>query len=37
MISLPYSVEINDIPALLDLHQSPEYFGRMIRDQFDVL
>ena len=36
MISLPYSVEINDIPALLDLHQSPEYFGRMIRDQFDV-
>ena len=37
MISLPYSVEINDIPALLDLRQSPEYFGRMIRDQFDVL
>jgi hypothetical protein len=37
MISLPYSVEINDIPALLDLHQSPEYFGRMIHDQFDVL
>jgi allantoinase len=37
MISMPYSVEINDIPALLDLHQSPEYFGQMICDQFDVL
>jgi allantoinase len=24
MIAMPYSVEINDIPALLDLHQSPE-------------
>ena len=24
MISMPYSIEINDIPALLDLHQSPE-------------
>jgi peptidoglycan/xylan/chitin deacetylase (PgdA/CDA1 family) len=37
MIAMPYSVEINDIPALLDLHQSPETFGRMICDQFDVL
>ena len=37
MISMPYSVEINDIPALLDLHQSPEQFGQMICDQFDVL
>jgi allantoinase len=37
MIAMPYSVEINDIPALLDLHQSPEYFGQMICDQFDVL
>ena len=37
MISMPYSVEINDIPALLDLHHSPEGFGRMICDQFDVL
>ncbi len=37
MISMPYSVEINDIPALLDLHQSPEVFGQMICDQFDVL
>ena len=37
MISMPYSIEINDIPALLDLHQSPETFGQMICDQFDVL
>jgi len=37
MIAMPYSTEINDIPALLDLHQSPETFGRMICDQFDVL
>ena len=37
MISMPYSTEINDIPAFLDLHQSPEVFGQMICDQFDVL
>jgi allantoinase len=37
MIAMPYSTEINDIPALLDLHQSPEVFGQMICDQFDVL
>jgi allantoinase len=37
MISIPYSSEINDIPALLALHQSPERFGQMICDQFDVL
>jgi peptidoglycan/xylan/chitin deacetylase (PgdA/CDA1 family) len=37
MFSIPYSCEINDIPAFLDLKQSPETFGRMIRDQFDVL
>lgn len=37
MVSLPYSAELNDIPALLGLHQSTETFGRMICDQFDVL
>jgi allantoinase len=37
MISIPYSIEINDIPALLGLHQSPERFAQMICDQFDVL
>jgi peptidoglycan/xylan/chitin deacetylase (PgdA/CDA1 family) len=37
MFSMPYSQELNDIPALLGLHQSPERFGQMICDQFDVL
>lgn len=37
MHSIPYSQELNDIPALLSLHQSPERFGKMICDQFDVL
>ena len=37
MTSMPYSIEINDIPAILDGKQSPELFGRMIKDQFDVL
>lgn len=37
MISMPYSVEINDIPAFVDLKQNAEAFGRMICDQFDVL
>jgi allantoinase len=37
MLSMPYSIEINDIPAFLDHHQSGETFGRMIRDQFDGL
>lgn len=37
LISLPYSIEINDIPAFLDLGRSPAEFGQMIMDQFDVL
>jgi peptidoglycan/xylan/chitin deacetylase (PgdA/CDA1 family) len=37
MFSIPYSSEINDIPVLLALKQSPERFGQMICDQFDVL
>ena len=37
MISMPYSVEINDIPAFVDVKQNAETFGRMICDQFDVL
>ncbi|MPZ57142.1 MAG: polysaccharide deacetylase family protein [Rhizobiales bacterium] len=37
MHSMPYSTELNDIPALIGLHQSPERFGQMICDQFDVL
>ena len=37
MTSIPYSVELNDIPAFLDGSQSAENFGRMIKDQFDML
>jgi allantoinase len=37
ILSMPYSIEINDIPAFLDHHQSGESFGRMICDQFDGL
>ena len=37
MLSMPYSIELNDIPIFLDAGQSPETFGRMICDQFDVL
>lgn len=37
LVSIPYSAEINDIPAILDGKQSAETFGQMIKDQFDVL
>jgi peptidoglycan/xylan/chitin deacetylase (PgdA/CDA1 family) len=37
MLSMPYSIEINDIPAFLEQKQSGEAFGRMICDQFDGL
>lgn len=37
MYSIPYSVEINDICALIDLKRSIEDFYRMIMDQFEVL
>ncbi|WP_437316449.1 polysaccharide deacetylase family protein [Sorangium sp. So ce385] len=37
VLSLPYSVEINDYTAFLEQGQSGEMFGRMICDQFDVL
>ncbi|WP_437998067.1 polysaccharide deacetylase family protein [Sorangium sp. So ce185] len=37
VLSLPYSVEINDYTAFLEQGQSGETFGRMICDQFDVL
>jgi peptidoglycan/xylan/chitin deacetylase (PgdA/CDA1 family) len=35
--SIPYSSEINDIPAVLEGKQSGEAFGQMIKDQFDVM
>jgi peptidoglycan/xylan/chitin deacetylase (PgdA/CDA1 family) len=37
MLSVPYTIELNDIPAFLDLKQDGTTFGRMICDQFDVL
>jgi len=37
VLSMPYSIEINDIPAFLDQKQSGETFGRMICDQFNGL
>ena len=37
LISVPYTVELNDIPAFLNLGVTGEAFGDMIIDQFDVL
>ena len=37
MYSIPYSLEINDIPAFLELKRTAEEFYRMIMDQFEVL
>jgi peptidoglycan/xylan/chitin deacetylase (PgdA/CDA1 family) len=37
MYSLPYSIEINDIPAFLDMKHTGEEFARTICDQFDGL
>lgn len=37
MISVPYSIEVNDIPVFLDKGMEAEGFCRMISDQFDVL
>ena len=37
MLSLPYSIELNDIPNFLEMKRTGEEFGRMICDQFDQL
>jgi len=37
LVSLPYSVQINDVPAYFDFKQSVPEFEQMIRRQFDVL
>lgn len=37
LISVPYSIEVNDIPAFLDRGMTGEDFYQMIIDQFDVL
>lgn len=37
MVSIPYSVETNDVPAYFDMKMSVPEFEAMIRRQFDVL
>ena len=37
LVSIPYSVELNDAGAYLFLGRTPDEFYRMIVDQFDVL
>jgi hypothetical protein len=37
LCSIPYSLEMNDILALLRFPQSPREYGRMIKAQFDQL
>jgi hypothetical protein len=37
LISVPYSVEINDIPFFMGMKGSAEDFMNAIKDQFDVL
>jgi peptidoglycan/xylan/chitin deacetylase (PgdA/CDA1 family) len=37
LITIPYTVEVNDIIVYGSLHRTPHDFGRMIKDQFDVL
>jgi allantoinase len=37
LISIPYSLDLNDIPAFLMHHMTAEQFYQMIRNQFDTL
>ena len=37
LISIPYTVDLNDIPAFIMQHLTPEEFYEMIKDQFDTL
>jgi peptidoglycan/xylan/chitin deacetylase (PgdA/CDA1 family) len=37
LISVPYSIEVNDIPAFLDRGMSGDQFYQMVIDQFDGL
>jgi peptidoglycan/xylan/chitin deacetylase (PgdA/CDA1 family) len=37
LLTMPYTLEINDVPTILGKGASAEVFGTMIRDQFDVL
>ena len=37
LISIPYSTDLNDIPAFVYHHRTPQQFYQMIKDQFDTL
>lgn len=37
LLTMPYTLEINDVPTILGKGASAEVFAGMIRDQFDVL
>jgi allantoinase len=37
LLTMPYTLEINDVPTIMVKGTSAEVFGRMIKDQFDVL
>ncbi len=37
LLTMPYTLELNDVPAILGKGISARDFGEMIRDQFDVL
>jgi peptidoglycan/xylan/chitin deacetylase (PgdA/CDA1 family) len=37
LLTMPYTLELNDVPAVLGKGVTGEDFGRMICDQFDVL
>ena len=37
LLSMPYSVECNDLPSVLSFGATAEDLGQIIRDQFDVL
>ena len=37
MVSIPYSVQTNDVPAYFDMKCSVPEFERMLKDQFNIL
>ena len=37
LISVPYTLDLNDIPAFVYHHMTPAQFYQMIKDQFDTL
>lgn len=37
LLTMPYTLEINDVPTIQGKGTSAEIFGQMVRDQFDIL